>query len=73
MNEMPGLTRLVERADWEALGLCLALGVLREAAHHSPEALETLIDELAGEMDTPRRRTHRGRRGKGRGTGRGRR
>jgi hypothetical protein len=73
MSEMPGISRLVERADWEALGLCLALGVLREAARHSPEALEMLIDELAGELGPQRRQPHRVRRVKGRGTGRGRR
>ncbi len=72
MNERAGISRLVERKDWETLGLCLALGVVRTAARYSPEAVEALIDELAGELDPPQGRPHRGRRGTRRGAGRGR-
>jgi hypothetical protein len=58
------LRRAIEREDWEAAALCLALGVVRAARKLPPDALEDMIDQLSAEdkRPHPHRRRRRDRR-----------
>ena len=54
----------IEREDWEAAALCLALGVVRAARKLPPGAIEEMIGQLGLDDERPHRdrRPRRGRR-----------
>jgi hypothetical protein len=59
----PGrLALAIERAEWEVAALYLLLGVTRAARALPPEAVEAMIELLAGDAERPRRRGHHERR-----------
>ncbi|MEX0799851.1 MAG: hypothetical protein WD379_01375 [Dehalococcoidia bacterium] len=60
---MTALATAIERKQWELAALCLMLGVTEAAAALPPEAVEGLLELLAGlEDDEQRPRGARGRR-----------
>ena len=53
----PGrLALAIERSEWEVAALYLLLGVTRAARALPPEAVEAMIELLAGDAERPRRR-----------------
>jgi len=55
----------IERKQWELVSLCLLVGVVEAAAALPPDAVEGLLEVLAGlegEDARPRRGARRGRR-----------
>ncbi len=62
---MSTLTVAIERKQWELVSLCLLVGVVEAAAALPPDAVEGLLEVLAGlegEDTQPRGGTRRGRR-----------
>ena len=60
MKPPPSLLAVaIERNHWEAVALCLLLGVSRAARSVPPETLEEMIEALASETPIPQ---HKGRR-----------
>ena len=62
---MSALAVAIERREWELAALCLLVGVAEAAAALPADAVEGLLEVLAGlEDDSPRRRggARRGRR-----------
>ena len=62
---MSTLAVAIERKQWELVSLCLLAGVMEAAAALPPDAVEGLLEVLAGledEDDRPRGGARRGRR-----------
>ncbi len=62
---MSTLAVAIDRREWELAALCLLLGVTEAAAALPPEAVDGLLEVLAGlegEDARSRRGAHRGRR-----------
>lgn len=54
---MSTLAVAIERKQWELVSLCLLVGVVEAAAALPPDAVEGLLEVLAGlEDENPRRR-----------------
>lgn len=51
---MSVLAHALDRQQWELAALCLAEGALRTAARLPPDALEGLLESLAGAEDDER-------------------
>ncbi len=53
---MQTLAVAIERKHWELAALCLLLGLTEAAAKLPPEAIEGLLEVLAAEGESPRRK-----------------
>ena len=53
---MQTLAVAIERKQWELAALCLLLGLTEAAAKLPPEAIEGLLEVLAAEGESPRRK-----------------
>ena len=53
---MQTLALAIERKQWELAALCLLLGLTEAAATLPPDAIEGLLEVLAAEGESPRRR-----------------
>ncbi|MBI1886337.1 MAG: hypothetical protein HYS09_08535 [Chloroflexi bacterium] len=56
------LALAIERKQWEAAALCLALGVTRAASRLPPEAIDSLLELLERPPRPARRKGNGGRR-----------
>lgn len=69
MSDLPVrglLSAAIEQENWELAALCLLAGMTEAARLLPPDAVEALLEELAGEPEGPKPRRHHGDRRRGR-------